>query len=66
MKVHALIRVAACAVSLHAGLSLAASGASDAAPAAAPNAQPPYSTASDQIRFGNAALFRNLIPSATL
>jgi len=69
MKVHALIRVAACAVSLHAGLSFAASaasGTSDAAPAAAANAQPPFSTASDQIRFGNAALFRNLIPSATL
>jgi len=69
MKVHALIRVAACAVSLHAGLSFAASaasGTSDATQAAAANAQPPYSSASDQIRFGNAALFRNLIPSATL
>ncbi|MDB5834817.1 MAG: peptidase [Caballeronia sp.] len=69
MKVHALIRVAACAVLIHAGVSFAAaaaSGTSDAAPPAAPNAQPPYSTATDQIRFGNAALFRNLIPSATL
>jgi len=69
MTVHAPIRVAACAVLLHAGLSFAASvasGTSDAAPPAAPNAQLPYSTATDQIRFGNAALFRNLIPSATL
>jgi predicted Zn-dependent protease len=74
MKVHALIRVAACAVSLHAGLSFAASGAageaSDATAASSAgspaNAQAPYSTATDQIRFGNAALFRNLIPSATL
>lgn len=57
MKVHALIRVTACAMTLQAGVSFAASDAVS---------QQPYSAASGQIRFGNAALFRNLIPSATL
>jgi len=63
MKVHALIRAVAYAVTLHAGLTFAASDAAPASPAAS---QAPYSAASDQIRFGNAALFRTLIPSATL
>jgi predicted Zn-dependent protease len=66
MKVHALIRATAYAMTLHAGLTFAASGASGAAPASPAGSQAPYSAASDQIRFGNAALFRNLIPSATL
>jgi predicted Zn-dependent protease len=57
MKVHALIRVTACAMTLQASVSFAASDAVS---------QQPYSAASGQIRFGNAALFRNLIPSATL
>lgn len=63
MKVHALIRAMAYAMTLRAGLTFAAS---DAAPASPDGSQAPYSAASDQIRFGNAALFRNLIPSATL
>ncbi|MEA3102424.1 MAG: hypothetical protein QOF74_6664, partial [Caballeronia mineralivorans] len=67
MKVHALIRAVAYAVTLHAGLTFATSDAAPASPAASQAAsQAPYSAASDQIRFGNAALFRNLIPSATL
>ncbi|WP_367619748.1 M48 family metallopeptidase [Caballeronia sp. SEWSISQ10-4 2] len=63
MKVHALFRTMAYAATLHAGLTFAAADAAPASPAAS---QAPYSAASDQIRFGNAALFRNLIPSATL
>ncbi|SAL16840.1 peptidase M48 Ste24p [Caballeronia sordidicola] len=64
MKVHALIRATACAMTLHAGVTFAASDAASQPAASAP--QQPYSAASGQIRFGNAALFRNLIPSATL
>jgi predicted Zn-dependent protease len=70
MKLHALIRATVYAATLHAGLSFAATGASDASEAAAAAAaasQPTsYSVASDQIRFGNTALFRNLISSTTL
>ncbi|SAL67606.1 peptidase M48 Ste24p [Caballeronia terrestris] len=36
------------------------------APSRAQDPQRPYSAPNNQIRFGNAALFRNLIPSATL
>lgn len=37
-----------------------------AAPSRAQDPQRPYSAPNNQIRFGNTALFRNLIPSATL
>jgi predicted Zn-dependent protease len=66
MKVPALVRVTACALTLQAGASFAASAASATSAASDPVSQQPYSAASGQIRFGNAALFRNLIPSATL
>jgi Zn-dependent protease with chaperone function len=72
MKVPLSIRTAACALALSAlcGVSFAqpaeTSAATSAATAEAQRVPPPYTAPSGQIRYGNAAIFRNLIPSATL
>ena len=63
MTVHDPLRAFLCALTITSSVSFAAD---------APDAQdaqrvpPPYTAPNSQIRFGNAALFRNLIPSATL
>lgn len=66
MTVHVPIRAALLVVSTLT-LASASSHAADAPDAQdAQRAPPPYAAPDNQIRFGNAALFRNLIPSATL
>jgi Zn-dependent protease with chaperone function len=70
MKVLDPTRILLCAVAL--GVSGAASAAASDAATPAPGASdlqrvpPPYTAPNDQIRFGNAAVFRNLITSSTL
>jgi predicted Zn-dependent protease len=64
MTVHAPLRAALFAFSALTLASAACFAASDAEDAQ--RVPPPYTAPDTQIRFGNAALFRNLIPPATL
>jgi Zn-dependent protease with chaperone function len=62
--------ILACALAFSASGAALAAASDAAAPALGASdlqrVPPPYTAPNDQIRFGNAAVFRNLIPSATL